>query len=173
MISFLVLFLLSSSVLIAQATSGGIDATTVVNNVVDGDTFDTTTKGRIRLADIDAPESWEHGYSAAKSVLSNLVNSQTVYLDIDDVYGTDPYGRLVCVVYVSYNSTHYQNVNKALLDEGVAVVDNYDNEFNPYAWTRYVHEDFIPEFPTPILLLVIFSVATTLVVVVYRKKWAK
>lgn len=36
--------------------SGEIDATTIVSQVIDGDTFDTTSEGRIRLADVDAPE---------------------------------------------------------------------------------------------------------------------
>ena len=35
-------------------------------------------------------------------------------IDIDDIYGTDPYGRWVGVVYVRYNSTHCLNVNYAL-----------------------------------------------------------
>ena len=83
---------------IVRSASGEIDATTVVSYVVDGDTFDTTTQGRIRLADIDAPEYYEPGYAAAKDALIILVNAATVYLDITDVYETDPYGRLVCVV---------------------------------------------------------------------------
>ena len=84
------------------------------------------------MADVDAPESGESGYYEAKNFLISLVDEKTVYLDIDDVYETGPYGRLICVVYVEYNSTHYTNVNKALLVEGVAVIKNYDNEFNPY-----------------------------------------
>jgi micrococcal nuclease len=152
-----------------RGASGEVDATTVVSHVVDGDTFDTTTQGRIRLADVDAPEYGEAGYWAAKSALSTLVNGATVYLDVDDMYETDPWGRLVCVVYVRYNETHYQNVNQALLDEGVVVIDNHDNEFDPFVWTRYVHEDVIPEFPTPMLLLA-FIAFTILVAVVRRRK---
>jgi endonuclease YncB( thermonuclease family) len=36
-----------------------IDAITVVSRVIDGDTFDTTSEGRIRLADVNAPENGE------------------------------------------------------------------------------------------------------------------
>lgn len=154
---------------IAPVSGAEVDAITVVSRVIDGDTFDTTTKGRIRLADIDAPESGESGYTAAKTALSNLVDGKTVYLDIDDVYETDPYGRRVCVVYIKYSSTYYQNVNQALLEAGVAVVDNYYNEFNPYSWTLYVHEDSIPEFPTSALLLA-FMTTATFIVLIYRRK---
>lgn len=44
----------------------------------------------------------------------------------------DNYGKLVCVVYVEYNSTHLVNVNNAMLDEGLAVLDDYPNEFDSY-----------------------------------------
>lgn len=116
---------------------GEIDATTVVSQVIDGDTFDTTSEGRIRLADVDAPETGESGYYDAKSFLIGLVNEKTVYLDIDDVYRTDKYDRLVCVVYVNYNSTHFKNVNKALLVVGYAIIKDYSNEFSPHGWSLY------------------------------------
>jgi len=154
---------------LVSGSSGEIDAVTVVSRVIDGDTFDTTSEGRIRLADIDAPEYGESGYYDAKQCLEDLVDGKTVYLDIDDIYETDPYGRLVCVVYVRHSSTHYKNVNKALLNEGVAVIDNYYNEFNPYSWTLYVSEDEIPEFPSPIILPLI-TTATLLAAIVCKKK---
>jgi hypothetical protein len=122
-----------------------IDATTIVSKVIGGDTFDTTSEGRIRLADVDTPEKGESGYYEAKNFLNSLVNNKQVYLDIDDVYETDKYGRLICVVYVSHNTTHFININKALLVEDYAVIWNFDNEFNPYAWTLYCQK----EEPTP------------------------
>jgi len=70
-----------------------------------------------------------------------------VYLDIDDIYQTDLYGRLVCVVYARYNSTHYINVNKALLVANVAVIGDYHNEFSPYSWSLYVSKNAVPEYP--------------------------
>jgi micrococcal nuclease len=149
--------------------AGEIDATTVVDWVIDGDTFDTTSGDRVRLADIDAPEYGEPGYYDAKNFLISLVYGKTVYLDIDDIYETDKYGRLVCVVYVKSSSTHYKNVNKALLVEGVAVIKNYHNEFDPYTWTLYVDNDSIPEFPS-FLILSLFIVATLLATIVYQTK---
>jgi len=149
--------------------AGEIDATTVVDWVIDGDTFDTTSGDRVRLADIDAPEYGEPGYYDAKNFLISLVYGKTVHLDIDDVYETDKYGRLVCVVYVKSSSTHYKNINKALLVEGVAVIKNYHNEFDPYTWNLYVHKDEIPEFPS-FLILPLFMTTTLLALIVYRRK---
>lgn len=135
-LSMLIPFLLLLCVHAAFAWE--IDATTTADRVIDGDTFDTTTEGRIRLADVDAPERGESGYYNAKNLLDEFISGKTVYLDIDDIYRTGPYGRLICVVYVDHNSTHLMNVNKALLLEGAVVTDNYHNEFNPYTWALYV-----------------------------------
>ena len=71
--------------------------------------------------------------------LSELIYNKRVYLDVDDLSVTDPYGRYVCLVYADYSATHYINVNQALLVRGVAVVDDYyNNEFSPYEWTLYI-----------------------------------
>lgn len=155
------IILIQQPIQLVMGASGEIDAISVVSRVIDGDTFDTTSERRIRMADIDAPEYGEYGYYDAEQSLEDMLAGETVYLDIDDIYGTDPYDRLVCVVYVRHNSTHYRNVNKALLVEGVVVIDNYYNEFNPYSWTLYVHEDAIPEFSS-LLFLPLFMIATLL-----------
>jgi len=166
---FLVLAVFTSFLVrFVQGSSGEIDATAIVSYVIDGDTFDTTSGDRIRLADIDAPDLGEYQYSEARSFLTSLVDQKTVYLDVDDVYRTDQYGRLVCVVYVDYNSTHLLNVNRALLVEGYAVIWNFDNEFNPYAWTLHVPISVVPEFPS-FTILPIFMGATLAALAVSRK----
>ena len=144
---FLVLILLILYFVPAVQSSMETDKTTVVSRVIDGDTFDTTSGDRIRLADVDAPEKGESGYYDAKNFLIGLVYDKTVYLDIDDIYRTDKYGRLVCVVYVDYNSTHFKNVNEALLVEGYAVIWNFYNEFNPSTWSLYYPKEESPEPP--------------------------
>ena len=116
-----------------------IDAQGTVTYIVDGDTFDVNSVGRIRLADIDCPDQGEAGCQEATNYVSSLINEKTVYVDIDDVYGTDPYDRTVAVVYVRHNSTHLLNVNKDLLVQGLATICNFDNEFNPYAWSLFVY----------------------------------
>lgn len=147
------------------------ELTSVVNWVIDGDTFNVTAGETIRLADIDAPELNHAGYVAAKSLLISLVYNKTVYLDIDDISRTDPYGRLVCVVFVDYNSTHVKNVNKALLNEGVVTLfDHSNNEFNPSTWTLYVSRTMIvPEFSSTVILAVLLPAFTLLRILFTRR----
>lgn len=169
-LSFLILIvLIQCFVPFAYSVYGEIDEVAVCDWVIDGDTFETISGDRIRLADIDAPEYGESGYYDAKQCLEDLIYGRAVYLDIDDVYETDPYGRLVCVVYIRHSSTHYKNVNKALLVEGVAVISNYYNEFNPYDWTLYVHEDDIPELSS-LIILPLFMLASFLAALAIRRK---
>jgi len=150
--------------------SGENDMTAVVSHVLDGDTFDVVSGDRIRLADVDAPEHYEEGYSGARDFLISLVQNKTVYLDIDDIHRKDQYDRLVCVVYVDYNSSHVMNVNKALLEEEVAVVKNYtDNEFDPYTWNLYCPGEIIPELPS-FLVLPLFMIVTLLAVILCRRR---
>ena len=85
-----------------------------MNRVVDGNTIDVTALACIRLADIDTPEIGRPGAQEATEYTTTLVDGRTVYLDVDDVYGTDIYDRVVAVVY------------------------DFPNEFDPSSWTLYV-----------------------------------
>jgi micrococcal nuclease len=120
-----------------------IDMTSIVATVHDGDTFILNTGEKVRLADLNAPELGEPGSYEARDYLDSLVCQHTVYLDVDDRYQTDIYERLVCVVYVDYNSTHLLNVNKALIDGGYAEARNYNNEFNYDTFMLYVPRSII------------------------------
>lgn len=131
--------MLSLALISVQAVwSAEIDMTAYVSSVHDGDTFTLSTGERVRLADLDAPELGDRGSYEARDYLDSLAYHRTVYLDVDDKYRTDSFGRLVCVVYVDYNSTHYLNVNKALIDGGYAEAKNYDNEFNYNSFVAYL-----------------------------------
>jgi len=110
-----------------------IDKIGTVTRVIDGDTFELSSGKYVRLADIDAPESYETGYTSSSNALSSWVLGKTVYLDVDDIYQTDIYGRLVCVVYVTYGSG-YLNVNHQLVLDGYAETLDYSNEFDPSVW---------------------------------------
>lgn len=160
----------------AHSFSGEIDGTAVATTVHDGDTFnidrDFHSSHTIRLADINASELGQPLSYEARDYLIQLVRGRSVYLDIDDVYIYDYSGtgdRLICVVYADYNSTHYMNVNEALVVSGLAEIKEYDNEFNVNSWTLYVPKtDIAPEFST-FLILPLFLAATILAVVLKRR----
>ena len=106
----------------------------IVIKVVDGDTFDVKEIGRIRLADVNTPEIDTEEGKEAKEHVKGLCDGKKVYLDIDDLHITGKYGRIVAVVYIPYNETHYVNLNQLLLKEGYAEARDYPNEFNPDDW---------------------------------------
>lgn len=118
-----------------------------VIKVVDGDTFDIVLQNynssqvsedviRIRLADIDTPEvrgpkACEAGKEAS-AYTRTWLQSNYVFLDLDDKTGKDPYGRWVAVVYLSEDGRPGRNFNKMLVDSGHAVIENFrNNEFDP------------------------------------------
>jgi endonuclease YncB( thermonuclease family) len=110
-----------------------IDKISTCVSVIDGDTIEICSRIRVRLADIDAPESYETGYEKSANALKSIVLENKVYLDID---GKDQYGRFICVLYVLSNS-RYKNVNYELVSGGFAIYDDYDNAFNPNSWSMY------------------------------------
>lgn len=103
----------------------------IVIKVVDGDTFDVKGRGRIRLADVNTPEIDTEEGKEAKEYVEGLCYQKKVYLDLDGLYITGKYGRIVAVVYIPYNKTHLVNLNQLLLKEGYAEAKDYPNEFNP------------------------------------------
>lgn len=123
-----------------------IDSIGTVERVVDGDTiYVKVEEGRfsgniikVRLADINAPELSTEMGERAKLYLESLLLNKKVYLDIDDLYTTDKYGRIVAVVYLLYNETHLLNVNLYLYQNNYSKIVDYNNEFNPKDWNLYV-----------------------------------
>ena len=117
---------------------------------MDGDTFDIALQDynisqvsedviRIRLADIDTPET--RGAKAcqagknASAYTRTWLQSNYVYLDLDDKTGKDPYGRWVAVVYLAEDGRPGRNFNKMLVDAGHAVIEDFkNNEFDPGSW---------------------------------------
>ena len=124
---------------LAYSSPFEVDVTANVYKVIDGDTFDSFPVGRVRLADVNAPERGEVGYYEAKDALTGMVLNKKVYLDVDDYYVIDRYNRLICLVYIRYNSTHLLNVNKWLILNGYVITDDYDNEFNPNLWMLFIY----------------------------------
>lgn len=145
-VSFLIVAIIIST---AWAATIKIEKTAIVTRVIDGDTFDLNSGERVRLADINTPEIGEPGYEEAKNFLTGRVQGKTVFLDIDDVSRTDEYDRLICVAYVDHNSTHYENLNKALLENNYAVVYEFsNNEFNPSSWSWFIEKATPTQTPT-------------------------
>jgi endonuclease YncB( thermonuclease family) len=142
-ISLFILFLsLTTSIQVVNAIQ--VDLTGYVSYVHDGDTFDIDSGNTaIRLADIDAPEYGEPGYDQAKWYLFDLIYNKTVYLDQSTLNGYSG-DRLVCVVYIEYDSTHYLNINKKMLDSGLADLWDHENDFNPETWTLLVPKNSVP-----------------------------
>ena len=131
--------------LISLAASAPDEAYGRVIKVVDGDTFDIALQDynssqiaedviRIRLADIDCPETrgskaCEAGKTASAYAKTWLLG-RTVSLDLDDKTGKDQYGRWVAICYLDG-----KNFNKQLVDAGQAVVKDFkNNEFDPRSW---------------------------------------
>lgn len=119
-----------------------IDVTATVYKIIDGDTFDAFPVGRVRLADVNAPELDEAGGKEAKDALSNLLYNMRVYLDVDDKYVMDRYNRLICVVYVKVDEERLMNVNKWMLEKNYVTLVDFDNEFDPSQWSLY---EYYPE----------------------------
>ena len=85
----------------------------VVQKVIDGDTFVTTTGEIIRLANLDAPEITQTFGYESKTFLQKCILYQRVLLRY---VNTDVYKRKVCNVYLN-NSVW---INKLVVDSGYA-----------------------------------------------------
>jgi endonuclease YncB( thermonuclease family) len=150
--------LLLLAFLFSNAIAAGIqiDNTATVTTVIDGSSFTINSGKTIKLAGIETPQSGQPGYNEAKSYLKSIlfldgqyVQGKTVYLDIDNIAATDQYGRLMSVAYIDYNSTHYENVNMAMLVNNYAVPSSLNNsEFNPSSWTWFIPKNTPSPSPT-------------------------
>lgn len=132
--SFLIIVTLFFSIIIPACFAYEIDVIAPVTSVIDGDSF-YIEGDEVRLADVSCPEWNEYGGSEATEALVLLIEGETVYLDTDQMSGRDSYGRLIAVVYIVLNETHYLNVNDFMLQAGYADLTDYsNNEFSPYSW---------------------------------------
>lgn len=115
--AFLVLALAAASTLLSTQTSAAEVAGRVVA-ISDGDTLTLLAEGRrqvrVRLAEIDAPESRQPYGSRSRQALSDLAFGQPVRVVVVD---TDRYGRTVGRVY-----TGPRDVNAEMVRRGAAWV---------------------------------------------------
>lgn len=100
-----------------------------VVRILDGDTIDVLVNRqtvRVRLADIDAPESGQAFGQRARQRLADMTFRQQVEVVEKD---TDRYGRTLGVVYamMTYpgNAAQLTNVNAVMVQEGMAWAYRY------------------------------------------------
>ncbi|MEM1618650.1 MAG: thermonuclease family protein [Desulfurococcaceae archaeon] len=161
-LSLIMLLLAQPAILLTSSNRVGFHpdfphARVVVTRVVDGDTVHISPpvcvageyRTVVRLADIDAPELNTPEGEEARNALINLLAAynNTVYLDIANYSRqagcssglVDNYGRIVAVLYVRVNRTHILNVNKWMVDNGYAVIQDFqDDDFDPGKWSLYL-----------------------------------
>jgi len=103
---------------IAPSLAMAADISCKVVGVSDGDTFTCLAAGnkqvKVRMAEIDTPESKQPYGTKSKQALSDLVFGKTVTLKVQD---TDRYGRTVARAYVGGT-----DVNAHLVSQGAAWV---------------------------------------------------
>lgn len=181
-IALLILSGLQGSITSAQGID--IDVYGRVVYVIDGDTIDVIVlkvfdqryevllnqKIRIRFADINAPELYTYKGKLAKRFLYSLIYGKYVYLNIDDLYTYDKYGRVVAVVYLPVNSTHLRNINLYLVMKDYAEIDDYPNEFNPYTWNLLVN--YPEEQQSPYSAITSLTTTVRLSTGIIRSEWS-
>ncbi len=124
---------------LAAATTISTDRTGAVSAVIDGSSFQLSSGETIKLAAIDTPSSGQAGYSESKNYLTTLIQGKTVILDTGTTAVTDQQSRLLCIVYLDYNSTHYENINMAMIQNGYAAPNTQNSTgFDPGTWTWFV-----------------------------------
>jgi endonuclease YncB( thermonuclease family) len=67
-----------------------------VSKVIDGDTFDTNTNERIRLANVDAPKEGFWIRKAPRVALKEMIEVKPVTIE---TVATDSFGRLIAEVW--------------------------------------------------------------------------
>lgn len=86
---------------------------TYISYIIDGDTYVTLTKEKIRAAEIDAPEKGQAYYLQAKEVAKELLLNKKVVIVR---HGKDMYGRTIADVYTSDGET----ISQVLIKNGLA-----------------------------------------------------
>lgn len=123
----------------ATAAAHPQEAKGIVTKIVDGSTFEVSTLGCVRLADVvSVPASSMAGLKAREFTRDSIANTQ-VFLDIDNQTGQDKDGCWMCIVYKAYpNGTPNMNANfnQMYVNAGYGrISDNPETEFNPANWS--------------------------------------
>lgn len=122
-VSFYIIF----NVSLKDSQSDKDNPTITVARIIDGDTFEISSRETVRLICIDAPEKGRQGYNEAKQFLSDLILDKQIRLE-KDVSETDEYERLLRYVYVNDSNNNEIFVNKELVKQGYAILFPYGND---------------------------------------------
>lgn len=114
------------------------EAAGAVTRIIDGVTFEVSSLGCVRLADVvSVNANSQAGLNAREFTRDNLMGTQ-VFLDIDNQTGQDNGGCWMCVVYkANANGTANlkKNFNKMYADAGYGMArDDPRTEFDPMSW---------------------------------------
>lgn len=88
-----------------------------VVRVIDGDTVELDSGEKLRLIGIDAPEPGEPFFQEAKLALKDMVEGKKVFVEVDEFFMKDKYGR-----YVGYILLEGKIINCELVRKGLAKV---------------------------------------------------
>ena len=109
----------------------------------------------ILVNDIDCSDTinWNSGLGF-NPIANNTVPFQGIldgdFYTISDLYINRTSSFVSMLGYIGVNSTHYLNVNKAMVHSNNAVIDNFLNEFDPNSWSLYVLKSHLDSpSPTP------------------------
>ncbi|MEW6163132.1 MAG: thermonuclease family protein [Nitrospirota bacterium] len=81
-----------------------------VTRIIDGDTFKTESrKNPVRLANVDAPEKGQPGYTKAKEILRNIIEGEEVKIQ---TVSRDKYSRSIARVYKGRESVNKEMQEK-------------------------------------------------------------
>jgi endonuclease YncB( thermonuclease family) len=119
-----------------------IDAICTLDHVVDGDTiwvkciagFKEGERFKVRFADIDAPEMDSDEGKASKTFLEDFIKNATyLFLDVDDKYTYDKYGRVIAIVYLLFglDPVEFINLNYYMASNKMAEWVDYHNSWHP------------------------------------------
>jgi cell division septation protein DedD len=149
--ALIVTILVAASVLASSTQAAVIpyDKTGSVTSVISGNTFTLNTGETVKLAEITVPANGEAGFETSRSYLASIIEGKTVYLDSDTLIRTDG-GKFLCVAYIDFNTTHYENINQAMIEARYAApTTTQTTEFTPSSWTWFIAKQTATPTPTP------------------------
>lgn len=137
MVRLFVFLLAALAVLLPAWQAEAGPASCTVGRVIDGDTFECTDGTRVRLLQINTPESNECGGAWATAALANIFLPAGTHVRLDyDAVKTDRYGRaLAAPIVVGTDGTDY-NISIVMVYVGLAKAAYYGDNAKYLDWAN-------------------------------------